>query len=102
MESQIKNYLHIQQIKKLRNEINIIKKHKNKCKLQDLIDFAQKEILKKEELILNIIGIYDNMKYYYCMGNTEKLKSFIKEKENDIENNFPLVDMDKYYMMISR
>ena len=34
------------------------------------------------------------------MGNTEKLKSFIREKENDIENNFPLVDMDKYYMMI--
>ena len=100
MDNQIKYYLHIQKIKQLYNEINKIKKHMRECKLQNLVDQMQNEILNREELILKIIGIYDLLEYYYCTGDVEKLKQVIKNKEEETENYFKLEEIDKYIMMI--
>ena len=75
MDSQIKYYLHIQEVKRLHNEINIIKKHKRECKMQNIIDQMQQGINNREDLICKIIGLYDMMEYYYyCRGNVIKLK----------------------------
>ena len=63
MENQIKHYLHKQQIKRLYNEINIIKRHKRECKVQNLIDQMQTGIQNREDFILNIIGVYDLLEY---------------------------------------
>ena len=80
MESQIKYYLHIQQIKKLKSEIDIINKHKNEYKIQKNIDYMQ-QIINRENIILKIIGLYDIMEYYYCTGRIESLKKFMEMKE---------------------
>ena len=100
MEYQINNYLHIQQVKKLHNEIKIIQKHKREFKLQNQIDPMQRGILAREDKILDIIGIYDLKEYYYCIGNVEKLKKIIKKKEEQIESYFLQEEIDKYQIMI--
>ena len=99
MESQIKYYLHIQHIKKLKSEIDIINKHKNEYKIQKNFDYMQ-QIIYRENIILNIIGLYDIMEYYYCTGRIESLKKFIKMKEEQINAYFQLRELDKFYMMI--
>ena len=71
MDSQIKYYMHIQQIKKLNNEIIMLKKYKKECRIKNVIDSVQERINDREILIVDIIGIYDNMEYYYCTGNVE-------------------------------
>ena len=63
MDSQIKYYMHIQQIKKLNNEIIMLKKYKKECRIQNVIDSVQERINGREILIVNIISIYDNMEY---------------------------------------
>ena len=102
MDNQIKYYLHIQQIKRLYNEINLIKKHKKKCKIQNLMDQMQRGILNREDLILKIIGLYDLMEYWCCKGNIEKLKKIIKCKEKEINDFFSQNELDKYQMMIDQ
>ena len=101
MDNQIKYYLHIQQIKKLYNEIEIIKRHKRECKMQNLIDYMQRGIQNREDLILNIIGLYDQMEYYYCKGIIEMLKKIMKINEGKLQGNFLLEELDKYHMMIT-
>ena len=89
MDNQIKYYLHIQEVKKLRNEISIIKKHKKECKVQNLIDYMQQGIFNREDKILKIIGLYDMMEYYYCKGNVIKFKKLMKIKEEEIKGLLP-------------
>ena len=101
MEININRYLHIQIIKKLYNEINNIKKQKRKYKKQNLAEYTQTKILNREDLILKIIGIYDLLEYYYCIGNVVKLKNIMKLKEKDIESYFQIEELDKYHMMIA-
>ena len=48
MESQIKRYLHIQQIKKLKSEIDIINKHKNEYKILKNFDYMQQIIYREK------------------------------------------------------
>ena len=81
MENQIKYYLHIQQVKKLYNEIEILKKHKRECKMQNLIDHMQRGILNREDLIFEILRLYGLMEYYSYESNIEKLKNIIKNKK---------------------
>ena len=100
MESQIKYYLHIQQVKKLYNEIEIIKRHKKEYKIQNLIDAKQRGILNREDLILNIIGLYDQLGFYYIKGTIEMLKKIMKINEKKLYGYFHLEELDKYQMMI--
>ena len=100
MESQIKYYLHIQQVKKLYNEIEIIKRHNKKCKIQNLIDAMQRGILNRENLILNIIWLYDQLGFYYIKGTIEMLKKIMKINEKKLYGYFHLEELDKYQMMI--
>ena len=78
MERQVKYYLYIQQIKRLYNEISIIKRHKRECKMQNLIDYMQRGINNREDWILNIMGLYDLLEYYYCKGNVEMLIKYLR------------------------
>ena len=100
MENQIKHYLHIQQIKRLYNEINIIKRYKRECKVQNLIDQMQTGIQNREDFILNIIGVYDLLEYYYCKGNIEMLKKIMRVKEEEIHGYFLQEELDKYQLML--
>jgi len=99
MDNQIKYYLHIQQVKRLHNEISIIKKHKRECKIQNIIDQIQQRIKNIKDLIFKIIGLYDMMEYYYCKGNVIKLKKLMKIKEEEFYGYFQLEELDKYHML---
>ena len=69
--------------------------------MEKLIDQKQTGILNREEIILDIIGVYDLLEYYYCIGNVVKLKNIMKLKEKDIESYFQIEELDKYHMMIA-
>ena len=52
--------------------------------------FLQKGIDKGRDLILKIIGINDILESYYCNGNIESVKKYIKYIEVEIYNFFQL------------
>ena len=58
------------------------------------------QITNRENIIMNIIGRYDIMEYYYCTGLNESLKKFMEMKEEQINTHFSLRELDKFYMMI--
>ena len=68
--------------------------------MQNIIDQMQRGIQNREDLILNIIGLYDQLEYYYCKGNIEMLKKIMKIKEDKLHGYFLQEELDKYQMMI--
>ena len=62
----------------------------------------QRGIIIRKNLILNIIWIYDLLRYYYCTGNIEILKKLLKTKEETIENYFFPEEVNKYQVIIEQ
>ena len=60
----------------------------------------QRGIQNREDLILNIIGLYDRLEYYYRKGNIEMLKKIMKVNENKVHGYFQFEELDKHQIMI--
>ena len=51
----------------------------------------QKGIDKRRDLILKIIGFDDILESYYCNGNIESVKKYMKYLEEEIYDYFQLI-----------
>ena len=71
--------------------------HKTQVPMDDskLNWFLREGIDKRLDLILKIIGIYDMLENYYCNGNIESVKKYMKYIEDKIYGYFKLKELGK-------